>query len=65
MKLRKVDVFERNGHELFNLALKLDSNSKLEDAGDHLERSPLSRARHDTIVALGALIRAVAVLLRN
>ena len=31
MKQRKFEMFERNGQELLNLALKLDSNNKMEE----------------------------------
>jgi len=65
MRQRKVDTFERSGQELFNLALKLDSNSKMEEVGGRKERSPTCRARHDAIVAMGALIRVVTVLLKR
>lgn len=65
MKQRKIDVFESNGHELVNLAMKLDSSSEMDGAGGRLERTPVCKARHDTIVALRHLIRAVAVLLKN
>ena len=65
MKQRKIDVFERNGHDLLNLALELDSNNKMVEAEGRRERSPTCRARHDAIVAMGALIRAVTALLRS
>lgn len=65
MKERKVDVFERNGHELVSLALQLDSSAKPEGVEGRKERSPVCRARHDTIVALEALILALAVLLKS
>lgn len=64
MKQRKVDMFERNGHELVNLALKIDSSNQMEGIGDRQGRSPVCIACHDTIVALDTLIRAVTVLLR-
>ena len=65
MKQKKVDIFERSGQELFNLALKLDSNNKMEEVGGRKERPPICRVRHDAIVAMGALIRVVAVLLKR
>jgi hypothetical protein len=64
MKQRNIDIFEHSGHDLFNLALKLDSNSKMEEIGGRKERSPVCRARHDAIVAMGALIRVVTVLFK-
>lgn len=65
MKQRKIDLFERNGRELVNLALKLEPNSKMEEIGGRKERSPMCQARHDAIVAMGALIRVVTALLKD
>lgn len=65
MKQRSIDVFECTGKELVNLALKLDSSNKMEENGGRKERSPICRARHDAIMALGSLIRVVAVLLKG
>lgn len=65
MKRKEIDVFETRGRELLNLALKLDSDLKLEHIGGRLERSLLCQARHEAITALSAVIRAVSVLLRR
>jgi len=65
MKQRKFEMFERNGQELLNLALKLDSNNKMEEINGRKELPPLCRARHDAIMAMGSLIRVVTVLLKG
>ena len=62
MKRNNFDAFEKQGRELIRLALKLDSNFKLEDGEDQKERSSLIRARRNSIMALDALIKVVSTL---
>ena len=55
MKRKDIEVFSRQGKELFNLALKLDSRAKLDEIRGRKQRPVISQVRHDAIMALGSV----------
>ena len=65
MKQRDVDVFDRRGRELLNLAIKLEARGKLRATEGQKEHALISQSRQVAIVALDALIRLVSALLRS
>jgi len=65
MKQRDVDVFDRRGRELLNLAIKLEARGKLRATEGQKDHTLISQSRQMTIVALDALIRVVSALLRS
>ena len=64
MKPKSINAFEQSGQDLLNLALKLDSNNKMEELGGQKKLPPVLRARHDAIMAMGTMIRVVSILFK-